>query len=54
LETAKVLALPEVRERLAHAALQPVGSAPREFAALVRTDIERWGRLARELGIQPQ
>jgi len=54
LETAKVLALPEVRERLAQAALQPVGSKPAELAALMRTDLERWGRLARELGIEPQ
>jgi tripartite-type tricarboxylate transporter receptor subunit TctC len=53
-ETAKVLALAEVRERLAQAALQPVGSAPREFAAVVRADIERWGKLTRELGIEPQ
>jgi tripartite-type tricarboxylate transporter receptor subunit TctC len=53
-ETARALMLPEVRERLAQAALQPVGSAPREFAAVVRADIERWGRLARELGIEPQ
>jgi tripartite-type tricarboxylate transporter receptor subunit TctC len=53
-ETAKVLALADVRERLAQAALQPVGSAPREFAAVVRADIERWGKLARELGIEPQ
>jgi tripartite-type tricarboxylate transporter receptor subunit TctC len=54
LETAKALTLPEVRDRLAQAALQPVGSAPREFAAVVRADIERWGKLARELGIEPQ
>ena len=54
LETAKALGLPEVRERLAQAALQPVGSKPAELAALMRADIERWGRLARELGIQPQ
>jgi tripartite-type tricarboxylate transporter receptor subunit TctC len=54
LETAKVLALPEVRQRLAQAALQPVGSTPAEFAAVIRADIERWGKLARELGIQPQ
>ena len=54
LETAKALALPEVKDRLAQAALQPVGSAPREFAAVVRADIERWGKLARELGIEPQ
>jgi len=54
LETAKVLALPEVRERLMQAALQPVGSKPAEFAAVMRADIERWGKLARELGIEPQ
>jgi tripartite-type tricarboxylate transporter receptor subunit TctC len=54
LETAKTLALPEVRERLAQAALQPVGSTPREFAAVIRADVERWGRLGHELGIQPQ
>ena len=54
LETAKLLALPEVRQRLAQAALQPVGSNPAEFAAVIRADIERWGKLARELGIQPQ
>jgi len=54
LETAKALVLAEVRERLAQAALQPVGSKPAEFAAVIRADIERWGKLARELGIQPQ
>jgi tripartite-type tricarboxylate transporter receptor subunit TctC len=53
-ETARALMLPEVKERLAQAALQPVGSTPREFAAVVRADIERWGKLARELGIEPQ
>ena len=54
LETAKALGLPEVKDRLAQAALQPVGSKPAEFAALMRADIERWGKLARGLGIQPQ
>ena len=53
-ETAKALELPEVRERLAQAALAPVGNSPREFAAVIRADIERWGKLAHELGIQPQ
>ena len=27
---------------------------PAEFASVIHADIERWGRLARELGIQPQ
>ena len=53
-ETAKALALPDVRERLAQAALQPVGNTPEQFAAVIRADIERWGKLAQELGIQPQ
>jgi tripartite-type tricarboxylate transporter receptor subunit TctC len=53
-ETAKALKLADVRERLAQAALQPVGNTPGEFAAVIRADIERWGRLAHELGIEPQ
>ena len=53
-ETAKALALQDVRERLAQAALEPVGSSPREFAKVIRADIERWAKLAQELGIQPQ
>jgi len=52
--TAEALALADVRERFAQAALQPVGSTPREFEAVIRADIERWCKLAQELGIQPQ
>jgi tripartite-type tricarboxylate transporter receptor subunit TctC len=53
-ESAKALALQDVRERLAQAALQPVGNSPRQFAAVIRADVERWGKLIQELGIQPQ
>jgi tripartite-type tricarboxylate transporter receptor subunit TctC len=53
-ETAKALAQPEVRSRLAQSALLPVGNTPEEFAAVIRGDIERWGKLARELRIEPQ
>src|SRR5688500_8644995 len=54
LESVNALALPDVKERLAQAALQPVGNTPREFEAVIRADIERWGRLGRELGLEPQ
>ena len=50
----KALALPDVKERLAAAALQPVGNTPQQFAEVIRTEIERWSRLAQELGIQAQ
>ena len=53
-ETAKALALPEVKERLAQAALQAVGSTPKEFEALIRADVERWSAIARELKLEPQ
>lgn len=53
-ETAKVLALPEVRQRLEQAALKAVGNTPKEFQAQISADIERWTKLARELGIKPQ
>ena len=53
-ETAKALALPEVKERLAQAALQAVGSTPKEFEALIRADLERWTAIAKELKLEPQ
>ena len=53
-ESAKALALADVKERLAQAALQPVGSSPREFEALIRADLERWTAIARELKLEPQ
>ena len=53
-ETVKALQLPDVRERLAGAALQPVGSTPEQFGRLIKSEIESFGKLARELGIQPQ
>jgi tripartite-type tricarboxylate transporter receptor subunit TctC len=48
------LAMPEVKERLAQSALIPVGSSPKDFEAMIRADLERWSKLGRDLGIQPQ
>jgi len=48
------LSLPDVRERLTQSALQPVGNTPAQFAAVIRTEIERWTKVARELGIKPE
>ena len=53
-ETAKALALADVNERLAQAALQAVGSTPKEFEALIRADLERWTAIAKELKLEPQ
>src|SRR5436309_1729667 len=53
-EVAKVLRLPEVRERLAALGAQPVGSAPTEFGAFIRAEHARWGRIIREKGIRSE
>jgi tripartite-type tricarboxylate transporter receptor subunit TctC len=53
-ETRKALELQDVKERLAQAALQPVGSSPKEFDALIRGDLERWTAVAKELKLEPQ
>ena len=52
-ETRKALELPEIREKL-HAAggLEPFVSSPEEFAALIRRDFDRFGRLIKEVGIK--
>ena len=52
-ETVKALKLPDVAERLTKAGLQPVGNTPEEFAGVIRSEIEQWGKLAKELGIEP-
>jgi tripartite-type tricarboxylate transporter receptor subunit TctC len=53
-ETKLVLEMQDVKERLAQAALQAVGSTPREFDALIRADLERWTAIARDLKLEPQ
>ncbi len=43
---------PANRERLLAMGLDPVGSAPDEFAAYVKTETAKWGKLVREAGIK--
>ena len=53
-ETVKALKLPDVTERLVKAGLQPVGNTPEQFTKVIRDEIERFGKLAKELGVEPQ
>jgi tripartite-type tricarboxylate transporter receptor subunit TctC len=47
-ETVKILAQPEMRERLGEQGLEAVGSTPAQADKWIRTQIERWGRVIRE------
>ena len=51
LQVVRILALPEVRERLAVVAAEPVGSTPAQFAADIAAEIARWAEVARRAGL---
>jgi len=50
-EVAKALRLPDVGQRLAADGAEPGGMPPEAFAAFIRTEIEKWGRVVREARI---
>jgi tripartite-type tricarboxylate transporter receptor subunit TctC len=50
-ETAKALARPDLRERLAGQGFIVVGSAPGDFATYIRAESDRWGKVIRDLNV---
>lgn len=53
-EFANALKTGEVRERLTHEGLQPLGGTPEALAAMLKNDVAKWGKVVREAGIKPQ
>ena len=51
-EVVRVVALPEVRDRLGALGYEPASLSTAEFTALVTADFQRFGRLAREIGLR--
>ncbi len=51
-DTAKVLALPDAKQRLTAAGAEPAPNAPDVFAAFVNKDIAKWLDLAQKAGIK--
>ncbi len=49
-EIARALATPEMRERLAGQGAEPVGSTPEQFAAHIRSEIDKWARVVKASG----
>ncbi len=49
-ETAKVLAMPDVREKLAALGLDPAPGTPEALAALIQSETVKWARVVRESG----
>jgi tripartite-type tricarboxylate transporter receptor subunit TctC len=53
-ELVKIVRMPDVREALAGAGAEPVGSTPEQFAAFIRTETVKWGQAVKLAGITPE
>jgi tripartite-type tricarboxylate transporter receptor subunit TctC len=53
-ETNRALKSPELIEQFRLQGYEPLGGTPAEMNAQIKTDVERWSRIIRDAGIQPQ
>jgi tripartite-type tricarboxylate transporter receptor subunit TctC len=52
-EVVRVLRLPEVRSLLVAQGAEPVGSTPDQFAAFIRSELDKMGKVIRNAGVKP-
>ena len=53
-ELVQVLHSQEIKKRFAADAAETVGNTPEEFARHIRSELDKWEKVAREAGIQPE
>ena len=53
-ELVKAMHAPELKERLAALATDPVTSTPEEFAAYIGREIAKWGEVVRKAGLKAE
>jgi tripartite-type tricarboxylate transporter receptor subunit TctC len=46
-ESLKVLAAPDVKQRLDAAGFEAIGGTPEQFSAYIRTEVDKWGKVVR-------
>lgn len=51
-ETARIMALPDIRQRITEMGADVIASSPLEFSAYVRSEVTRWSRVIKQAGIQ--
>jgi len=53
-EIVRIIALPEMRERLAAIGLEAVGDSPEEFSAQMKVEMEKWAKVIKAAKIKPE
>ncbi|HWL29431.1 MAG TPA: tripartite tricarboxylate transporter substrate-binding protein, partial [Burkholderiaceae bacterium] len=51
-EVAKILAMPESREKLEALGYEPIGNTPTEFAGVIQSEHKKWSELIKKAGIK--
>src|SRR5262245_15396932 len=53
-EIVKAMDLPDVKEKLVYLGYETVASTPDEFAARIRAEIPKWGKVIRDANVKPE
>ena len=53
-DVVKALNAREMKERLAPMGIEPLGTTPAQFAAFLREELAKWGRVIKAAGIKPE
>jgi tripartite-type tricarboxylate transporter receptor subunit TctC len=53
-EISRVLAMPQVKQRIAEMGGYTMPLSPAQFGAFVRAEIDKWGTVVRQAGIKPE
>jgi len=53
-EVARIVRLPDVSQRFELDGAEPVGSTPKEFAAFLKAEMQKWNKVIRDAGIKPE
>lgn len=51
-EIARIMARPEIRERLLNAGMDAMHTTPGEFAATIKSEMGKWGKIIRDSGLR--
>jgi tripartite-type tricarboxylate transporter receptor subunit TctC len=53
-ETARVISRQEVKDRLLAAGLETVGGSPQAYASTIKSDLAKWAKLIKDVGIREE
>jgi tripartite-type tricarboxylate transporter receptor subunit TctC len=53
-EVNKILQMPDVRQRLVDAGIEPGGGTPQQFTDFLGTEMVKWAKVAKDAGITPE